>query len=192
MERKGKGKKPSSFYPIVFVRKLKDRIVFTDHTQRTPWKYVSGHFRVSLHQFIRNFQRGREEKPAHSLLTASLRIFKVSTKPGLCHLPAGIWTWAVSHNCHNTRDIGDLGRLCSHSGQTEAGFVLLIGNADMTNSSCKGQQHIGICRYPRNPMHSKLVLIRASDNLGFFKGGSYKHKSCSRLIESTQNFSSTR
>lgn len=67
MERKGKEKTHTSFYPIVFIRTLKDRIVFTDHTWSTPFKYASGLFRVSIEQFIRNFERGREGEA--SLLT---------------------------------------------------------------------------------------------------------------------------
>lgn len=55
MERKRKEKTHTSFYPIVFIRKLKNRIVFTDHTWSTPFKYALGLFRVSIHQFIRNF-----------------------------------------------------------------------------------------------------------------------------------------
>lgn len=54
------------------------------------------------------FRKEGREKPAHSLLTASSRIFKVSMKPELSHLPAGIWTWSETIIILETFEISDV------------------------------------------------------------------------------------
>lgn len=96
--RKGKEQKHTSLYPIVFIRKLKDGIIFTDHTLSAAFTHVSGLFRVSTAQFMRTFQRGREGKPACSLMAASPRTFKAPAEP---FHPPGSWYMAWCETCSN-------------------------------------------------------------------------------------------
>lgn len=110
------------------------------------------------------FREGGREG-AHSLLTASSRLFEMAMKLGLC--PAQIWTWCEKN--HTTRDIWDLGCRPAILGKTK--LCLCHWSGTLMWPFLQGFPTHQAKWLPRTPVHCKVevVLIRASDNLGFFK-----------------------
>lgn len=164
MERKGK-EKTLLLLSSVCTRKLKDRIAFTDHTEysfQICVRSLQGQY-ASVHQKFLGREGGREG--AHSLLTASSRLFEMAMKPGLC--PAQIWTWCEKN--HTTRDIWDLGCRPAILGKTK--LCLCHWSGTLMWPFLQGFPTHQAKWLPRTPVHCKVevVLIRASDNLGFFK-----------------------